>query len=290
MSYNTIYNIAYKNINTNLSVLYAPTGNTFDLLARSVDANLYSINNTIQNYYYDLLWSNNFLEHTQKTADLAYQLHLIDILWFHGTPPANFKKEDIALVRNQLQKSIRVFSDAETAQSWGYDSHTSTIIPYGIPVIEDLENIEKTESVLVMNPGGSSDIQNLYNHIKTAIPNTATIDDLQNIHSVTDLYSIMSKYKVIIDIYNPLNVLISQYLGCKSVTATNPNTNMKGVTRLFDYGNITAVLESLIQDVLSAEDILSNQRWIKSNHSFEQFNYGTSQLLYRIKHEEFFIA
>lgn len=287
---NPIYNVAYKNIDKHTNILYAPTNNAFDLLVRLLNVNIYSTNNNIQHYYYDVLWSNNFLDHTQQTADLAKQLHLIDLLWFHANPPLKFKKEDIALVRNQLQTSIKIFPDSTIANAWGYDSDHSLIIPYGIPRIEEFENVEKTESVLVMNPNGNADINNLYNHIKSAIPSAATIDGLHSIASVHALYAIMSKYKVIIDIYNPLNILLSQYLGCKSITSTTQNTNLRGITQLFNYGNINAVLSSLITDSLSAEDVLSNRQWIENNHSFAKFQNSTSQLLYKIKTEEFFIA
>jgi hypothetical protein len=287
---NTIYNIAYKNIDRHTNVLYAPTNNVFDLLVKLTDNNIYDINSTYQHYYYDLFWSNNFLDHTQKTAPLVASLHLLDLLWFHATPPLKFKKEDIALVRNQLVNTYKIFSDDSTKMAWGFNDERSSIIPYGIPTRPEFENVKKTESVLVMNINGSADINGLYRHIKTAVPNAQTIDSLQNIHSIDRLYEIVSKYQIVVDIYNPLNVLIAQYLGCKSITSTAQSENLTGITRLFDYGNINNVLSSIINDTLSPEDINKNQEWIKANHDFSQFTNSVNKILNKIKFEEFFVV
>lgn len=290
IQYNNIYNIAYKNIDSHINILYAPTDNTFDLLVQLLDVNISYFNSPMSNYYYDLFWSNNFLDHTQQTIQLSHQLHLIDILWFHANPPLKFKKEDIALVRNQLQKSKKIFPDLATMKSWGFDEKDGTIIPYGIPVKEEFESIEKTEPVLIMNPNNNQDIANLYEHIKTAIPAAQTISNLQNINSIDLLYNTMAKYKVVIDIYNPLNVLIAQYLGCKSITSTSHSPSIKGITQLFDYSSINQVLSSVLQDSQSTEDIESNRTWIKNNHSFDNFVNSISTVLNTIKSEEFFVS
>jgi len=292
MSYsNPIYNIAYKYVNKNTNILYSPMNNVFDLLVELLDVNLYQTNSSLQNYYYDLFWSNNFLEHTQQTKTLAHNQHLIDIVWFHNSPPVKFKKEDIALVKNQLQDTTKIFSEIQTLKAWGFDiNENSIVIPYGIPIFENLDNINKTESVLIMNPNNSQEINNLYQHIKTEFPTAQIINGLQHINSIKTLYSIVSKYKVCIDIYNPMNVLISQYLGCKTITSTSHSPEIKGITQLFDYSNINTVLHSVVNDDLSKEDILHNQAWIQSNHSFNAFYDSTNKLLQKIKLEEFFVS
>jgi len=287
---NTIYNIAYKNIDSRTNVLYAPTNHVFDLLVRLTEHSLYDMGNQYQHYYYDLFWSNNFFEHTQNTKSLVANAHLLDLLWFHANPPLKFKKEDIALVRNQLSNTYKIFTDEVTKNAWGFSDQRSFIIPYGIPVRSEFENVPKTESVLVMNLNGTTDINGLYQHIKTSIPTAQIIDSLQNIQSIDRLYEIMSKYQVVIDIYNPLHILIAQYLGCKTVTSTAQSENLTGITQLFDYGNINNVLSSIINDSLSLEDINKNQSWIKTNHNFDQFTNSISNLLNKIKFEEFFTA
>lgn len=289
--YNSIYNIAYKYINKNINVLYSPTNNTFDLLVQLLDINTYPINSSLQNYYYDLFWTNNFLEHTQQTKMLASKEHLIDMIWFHSNPPTKFKKEDIALVKNQLHNTKKIFADMSILQSWGYDIDINTmVIPYGIPVFENIDNYSKTESILVMNPGNSQEINNLYQHIKSEFPTAQIINGLKHIDSIRTLYSIVSKYKVCIDIYNSINVLISQYLGCKTITSTRHSPELKGITQLFDYSNINTVLGSIINDELSKEDIKHNQSWIQSNYSFDTFYNNTNELLKKIKLEEFFVS
>jgi hypothetical protein len=292
MSYsNPIYNTAYKYINKHINILYSPTKNTFDLLINLLDVNLYQTNNTLQNYYYDLFWSNNFLEHTQQTKSLASQEHLIDIVWFHNSPPVKFKKEDIALVKNQLHDTKKIFSDTQILKSWGCEiDENHIVIPYGIPVFENLNDMSKTESILVMNPNNSQEINNLYQHIKNEFPTTQIINGLQHIDSMQTLYGIISKYKICIDIYNPLNVLISQYLGCKTITSTSHSPEIKGITQLFDYSNINAVLHSIIDDELSKEDILHNQSLIQSHYNFNSFHNSTNTLLQKIKFEEFFVS
>jgi hypothetical protein len=288
---NPIYNTSYKYINENINILYSPTNSTFDLLTSLLDINLYQTNSTLQNYYYDLFWSNNFLEHTQQTKALASQEHLIDIVWFHNSPPVKFKKEDIALVKNQLHDTKKIFCDTQTLKTWGYDiNENHIVIPYGIPVFENIDNINKTESILLMNINNSQEINNLYQHIKSEFPTAQIINGLQHIDSIQTLYSIMSKYKVCIDIYNPLNVLISQYLGCKSVTSTRHSPEIKGITQLFDYSNINTVLHSIINDELSKEDVLHNQSLIQFTYDFNSFHKSTNALLQKIKLEEFFVS
>jgi hypothetical protein len=231
------------------------------------------------------------LEHTQQTKTLASQEHLIDIVWFHNSPPVKFKKEDIALVKNQLHDTKKIFSDTQTLRAWGCDiNENHIVIPYGIPVFENLDNINKTESVLVMNTNNSQEIGNLYQHIKNEFPTAQIINGLQNIDSMQTLYGIMSKYKVCIDIYNPLNILISQYLGCKAITSTSHSPEIKGITQLFDYSNVNTVLHSIINDELSKEDILHNQSLIELTYDFNSFHNSVNTLLQKIKLEEFFVS
>jgi hypothetical protein len=288
---NPIYNTAYKYINEHINILYSPTKNTFDLLTNLLDVNLYQTNSTLQNYYYDLFWSNNFLEHTQQTKTLASREHLIDIVWFHNSPPVKFKKEDIALVKNQLHDTKKIFPDTQTLKAWGCDiNEKNIVIQYGIPIFENLNNINKTESILVMNTNNSQEINNLYQHIKNEFPAAQIINGLQHIDSIQTLYDIISKYKVCIDIYNPLNILISQYLGCKAITSTSHSPEIKGITQLFDYSNVNKVLHSIINDELSKEDISHNQSLIQFTYDFNSFHNSVKTLLQKIKLEEFFVS
>lgn len=289
-TYNTIYNIAYKNIDEHINVLYTPTNTAFDLLVKMLDIDLYNFDNKFHNYYYDLFWSNNFLSHTQNTLAFSKQAHILDLVWFHDRPPLKFKKEDIALVRNQLQFTRKIFASNDTAASWGYDSTQHSIIEYGLPIKPEYENIPKTESVLVINFNNNNEINNFYEHIKSSNTSAQIISGLKHITSIDMLYEIMSKYKVVIDIYNPLTTLIAAYLGCKTITATNQPISIKGVTRLLDYSSINNVLPSVLDDNLSDEDIVNNQQWIKQNHNFEQFESTTTNLLTQIKNEEFFVS
>lgn len=289
-SYNPIYNIAYRQISKSINILYVPYSGLFDILVQELDAHLYPKDQGLQNYYYDLLWHNNFLEHIQETLEFSVSNQLVDLVWFHDRPPNKFKKEDTALVRNQLSNTIKVFSDIEIIKSWGLkEDEKNIIIPYGVPYRPELVNVKKTESVLVINPRNSADINSVYQHIKTEFPTAGIINNLNDIVSVEALYETIGKYQIVVDIYNPLSVLIAQSLGCKSVTSVMHSAALSGITILSDYNNINQILKSMVNDTLSDEDIARNQEHIKQNHNFETFINTTQNLLTRIKHQEFFV-
>lgn len=288
VNFNIVHNLAYKNIDTNVNVLYAPTNNTFDLLVKSLDINTYNIKQRFGNYYYDLFWTNNFLEHTQQTISLVKQIHLLDVVWFHNNPPLKFKKEDIVLVSQHLRNSIKICADASIMQAWGFDHDTETkVIPYGI-MSSDIDYSNKTESILLLNFNNNTDITNLYEFIKQDFPAAVMINSLDHVHSLNELYSIIAKYHICIDIYNSLNVLIAQYLGCKVITSTEQAKQLIGVIQLSDYGNIKEVLQSALNDNLSHTDILSNRNWIQETYNYQTFHNSVMSILSEIKTKEFF--
>lgn len=288
ISFNIIHNLAYKNIDTHLNVLYAPMDNTFDLLVNSLDIHTYNIKQKFGNYYYDLFWTNNFLEHTQQTGSLVKQIHLLDIVWFHNAPPLKFKKEDIALVNQRLKNSVKICADASIMEAWNFDHDTETkVISYGI-MSSDIDYQNKTESIVLLNFNNNTDITNLYEFIKQDFPSAVMLNSLDHIHSLNDLYSIVAKYNICIDIYNSLNVLIAQYLGCKVITSTTQAKNLIGIVQLSDYGNIKEVLKSALNDKLSHSDILSNRQCIQETYNYQTFHNDVMSVLSNIKTKEFF--
>ena len=284
---NILRNIVYKNIDKSISAMYAPAQSSFDLIFSELPKVL--LTNIDNNYYhyYDMLIANSPIDHAQRFQALAHHLQIQDIVWFHGAPAYELKKEDLVLIKNQLSRlTVSVFPSEKIASSWGY-SRNVNLISYGIPNNDYLVN-QKTKKVILLNLSNNSSINNLYNYIKQSIPDIDIINTLDGLVSINDLYKILNQYSLCIDIYDSINSLVALNCGCRCITATEQDKELIGVTRLLDYKNIIEVINDLLKDNLQESDISNNIQYIKQRYSMENFETKTLELFNNIKYKEFF--
>lgn len=287
MNTNILRNIAYKAIvNDITSILYSPANSSFDLIMGNIEDILLSNKDCDHYSYYDMYIGSDPLDHIQNTQSKVHNLQILDLLWFHSPPPSNLKIEDLALIKNQLNKlTVKIFPSANIAAKWGY-SDSVTIIPYGLP--ENTLDINKTEKVVLLNLSNDKGIDQLHTYLKQIVPDIHIINNIKNFQSINELYAILNKYKVCIDIYNSFNILAAINCGCKCITATEQHEELIGVTRILNYQNLASVIESLLNDPMSSEDLLHNTKFLQDHYSIDIFHKNINKIISHTKNKEFF--
>ena len=257
----------YKNFN----ILYTKSNTLFDMLLSQIDGIcLTEISklpeNILCSFSYDFFLSNNSIDYSDLLPTIK-NFHLKDIVLFHSFPDSSIKKEDKFLIRQTFKNSKTISVKEDIRNSW--EIPNSEVIKYGIPKSDRLDiSSPIKKSVILLNLEQSRSIDMLYHHIKNYIPNVDMIKDISN-SSLEEIYSVLSQYKVCIDIKSEINCLIAIYCGCKTISSANMFES--GALVLDDYNNIVEILTKEIESY-SLEKSLENQNTILEKYNFQTFN------------------
>lgn len=139
-------------------------------------------------------------------------------LLYHDNTPAGMKKEDKQLMSNSLSKYCNIFLLENT--DWLIPNRH--YIPYSIPT-RDIENNtfidKKTKDICVLNFNNNKTSNAIYNQLKSQNASTDIIKDLT--FNMSDYISMISEYKIVIDVYSTFNRLIAMLCGCLVVSGIN---------------------------------------------------------------------
>lgn len=139
-------------------------------------------------------------------------------LLYHDSTPAGMKKEDKQLMSNSLSKYCNIFLLENTDWLIPHRHY----IPYGIPANDIRNNTfidKKSKDVCVLNFNNNQTSNAIYNQLKSQNVSIDIIKDLT--FNMSDYISIISEYKIVIDVYSTFNRLISMLCGCLVVSGIN---------------------------------------------------------------------
>ena len=95
-------------------------------------------------------------------------------------------------------------------------------IPYGIPINDITNNTfidKKTKDVCILNFNNNQTSNAIYNQLKSQNISIDIMKDLT--FNMSDYISIISEYKIVIDVYSTFNRLVSMLCGCLVVSGIN---------------------------------------------------------------------
>lgn len=278
-------NIIHKTIGDTFNVIYEPCHSLFDKVWEDINANFY--NNVILDGIYDTYISNNFLKYSTQRSMIVQQLHISDIVFIHEELGPKFKKEDKIILNNNLNDSYKILIHKKLLESWGFLTNKTQIIEYGIHKTNIKLN-NKKKSIVVLNLNKNKEIDILYQHIKNIYTDAEIIMDLNN-KSWDDIYQILSSYKICIDEKSIYNQLVASYCNCIIVT---PNiqfdNNIIGYFNINNFNQISYVIEKILSSY-DTYNFNNQNKYLKTNYSFEKFKENIENLFAIVKKEIFII-
>jgi len=266
----SIYNKIQQNP---ANIIYFKTGSMFDdVVCSLLNHNVFVYGSTdeidFDSITYDFCIASDPVSYSQHQAKIK-SLNIPSMLLVHSNPISNIKKEDKFLLARYLTDTQKVFFDINIAENWavGYNN----IINYGFP--ENINtNINKTESVVVLNPNNLRQTALLYQSIKSQYPNARMIS-YKDFQSLRDLMTEISKYRVAISIDYIYDSIVCGLLGCHTITTqknkyldleivSNFSTINSTIGQILDRPNKTQhnIYDSDISMVKELDKLIKTQR------------------------------
>lgn len=289
---NSITHIAHGILNDSINILYNNHNSLFDNLFKDLDYNIYGYNDHIYAYYYDLCISNSFLNYNTVVGAFANKLHIKSCLFFHDVPPPAFKKEDIALAQQNVNKVHKIIFGSDLANSWKMipDKYT-TVIEYGLPTF-DSSHTDRTKCIIILNLENNQNISMLYQHIKSHIDDCYMLNTIPLTWTIADIYSILSQYKICINLSHTINTLIAAGSGCQTITSQQIPRSIdknKLISYVTDYTNIVSMLQVLLNMNLSNDEREYNQQKLITLFNYDTFRNKLSNTIQNLKTQEIFV-
>lgn len=164
------------------------------------------------------------LELAYGNSIISYPIHfnpeklsLVDhthqqLLLFHIHTYPMLKVEDIAILSNNLNKYTKI-SFSPTISKWPLSNLIN--MQYGIPYLPVPMSQQPKKSILILNLNNNSTTTSVHRLLQKSFDD---IDILSHSSlSLAEMYQLMSKYKICIDLDNYYNLLIAGYCGAYGI-------------------------------------------------------------------------
>jgi hypothetical protein len=216
---NLFYTLNRIKKNQPTNILYNKSSSLFDTAIFSntkhllIPIILTTDNEFINNSFYSALWLNDIIDFSKKIPDYS-NYYTNFILAIHSAPPSVFKREDLIIIKRNINQ-YKFLSFYEDTDDWSMDDIEK--IRYGVPPC-DSENFDKREKdILIINFKKQKQSDILYQYIKQTFPLTDIIHDFSL--DIDAIHKQIAKYKICIDIDNYYNLLIANSCGCFGITS-----------------------------------------------------------------------
>jgi len=292
---NPVLNISYGSINKNINILYSSSLRLFDIIFNNINSdndkvNIFFDNDSMNSYYYDIYFSNNFLQHTNETQQKAHAMHLKDIIGIHSPPPNSFKKEDVQLTHNNLQKTHKILFNRQTAESWGFlENDKTSIIEYGIPITNWIHKDNRNKDVLVLNMENNPQVTSLYNHIKNHIPLSDIATAINPNVPIDNIAKFIANYKIVLDFGNEINTLFVASCGTTCLTSLDMGYSNRLIYNISNYSDIINIIKTKLNEELTQQDRQSLSKNITDKYDYDFFKIRLIDKLFYLKNKENFI-
>lgn len=284
MKFSPVANIVNSIINPDITnVLYYKHNSFFDLIIKTLDYNFIE-NNDFYDLWYNVCLSNDPIYFSQNHANQCNKLHINSLLFFHNKPPAQFKKEDNAILKRHILKSTKILCLPELVSQWLPSDSKWHIVDYGIPYIVPSDSQERETDILFINLNNNPNITAIFDSVKRSITSAQMLTNLPD--SISDLYDILYKSKICLDFDNHINSLVAASCGCFCMTTYENN-------HLFYYQHINnfdlSTFANMVQDIIkniNQDHLLNQQKEIINKFPFDMFSKRISLLMQSITREK----
>lgn len=280
-------NILHKLLDNSIKIIYDFSDSLFDKLLLDLNIELYSENNiNLLDINYDCYMSNNFLRYSTQNNYIK-NFHIPSIVFIHEFLNAKFKKEDKILLNNNLHSCFKLIMHDSLSQNWDFLSNKVTTINYGFKAL-DIDRSKNRNDILIINTKNNHNINLIYQHIKNKYPKSMMLTDLKN-KQWSEIYDIISSYKIFIDEGFIINQLIAAYCGCFIVTPTiSYDRYINGSFGINDFSQLFNIIDPIIKSY-NINDYNTQIDYIKSKYTFETFEKNIQNILQTIKQETFVV-
>ena len=275
------YNTLHKTLDqTNINLLYRPSGTVFDLIITLLDMNIYSCySSSIMDHCYDAYVASNVLEHSNKRNGIVLNYGIPDIVCFHNLLPSSFKIDDLYILKKSSMKNFKIFFDDTISASWSIKDRLSYNISYGIPATNISPNNtgNHKKSIIVLNFDNNNSINTLYQYVKNVYKDAEMITDISTI-TYEDLVNRLSEYHTCLEHTSLINCLVAAYAGCHIITSLNPIEGVSGSFNIADYTSITDQIKTSLMNNSS-----SDKNLLLDKYSFDLFSSKFTKCIKDIK-------
>lgn len=287
-------NVLHQVLDKDINIIYNSTHNVFDKIVYTIDANFFnfssqkSYDNNLRNlqnshidlYNYDLYVDNGIINYKQN-SNITKSLHINPLIFEHNNKNNQLKKEDVAILNNQLSRIKKIFFNENYAKSWNLSN--SLIIEYGIP-LDIFKPLNLTDKKTFLLYYGSNRIigQQTKDYLKA--------DVIENIHekSIEEINQIFNEYEVFIDITNTLCTdLAALSSGCKVMSLSDCHKSIPG---MYFYSSIEDIINNASQITNIEISYEKVHRYIEENYSYNLFKEKLYSIINHTAKREAYIA
>ena len=237
---NTLYTINRVSLDYPCNILYEKHNSFFDR-AMDLTHELFNTIDTesthlIDHIPYSAVWINQHIQSLITKYNIPGTHRIVAI---HDSINKLVKKEDIDLMRN----SLMLFDPIVFDQDPTYNISHMHRINYGVPIpTEEHLFPHKDKDIVVINTRRNPMGYSLRVHLKNHYPNIDIIEDISL--SIDKLYTILSQYKLCVDLDDYYSLLLAGAVGCHGITAVASYDD--SIHKVTDLSQLINKIQSLL--------------------------------------------
>ena len=282
---NSLYNIVNKVLDSNINILYQPANNSFDHIFRSLDYSISIPNNDDNNrIHHDIGFINDWAAHATNRPAFVSKHQIMDILVFHETCPDKFKKEDKIILGNNLKNTHKIFPTNTIYNSWELQDPLSFQINYGIPQPINTIPVKEKKYISILNVAQNPESNRLYQFLNNHYGDQVLY--ITQIKSYDGLLDIINRSKIVIDLNNTINNIVSIANSAICITNKIVDNNLKSIITIQDFRSIIQLIDSISLDRYNSL-IEIDKAYISEYYSLDTFTNKIKNIISKIKLEPF---
>jgi hypothetical protein len=285
MTATPVYNIVNSQLNIdNYNIVYQNHNSSFDLILKTLDYNFCDTEISNIGLNTNLWISNDPIDFSQKSIHSSNDAHVNSILFFHSVPPNQFKKEDILILKQHIQKKYKVLCSPNLASYWLPSDSKWQTIDYGIPNLIS-QTTNKDYNLVILNFNNNDTINSLCSDIQKNIPKTLMLNSMPN--SIDELYSVLQNSHMCLDFENIINSLFASVCECFIISPYS-NPHLKYYAKIDHMDNLQNIIQSSLNNI-DTNKILEQKQLILDRFPFDIFAQRVSVLFNSIIKEKFIL-
>jgi hypothetical protein len=286
MTTNTVANIVYSAINKAdcVNVMYQKHNSAFDLILDALNFNLFDNKNIPAGIYPNLYVSNDPINFSQYDIHKSNENHINSIVFFHDGPLPQFKKEDILILKQHIQKKYKILLNSELVKKWLPSDNKWSVIDYGIPDLGSI-NTQKNNNAVLLNINNNRMVASVYEAIQKYIPKTLVLNTLPK--DIDELYSILQDSIICVDLENNINSLVAAVCECV-IIASYDNTNLPYSLKIDRLDNIHNMIKIILNNI-DQKQLQEQKKLVLDSYPFDLFAHRISSLFNSVAKEKFIL-
>jgi hypothetical protein len=251
---------------------YDDESSLFDVYLNTVlNINFMSMNNYLMpGIPTNGLVTNKPVHYAQQNS--RYQQYLLcpKYIFYHENAPVNMKKEDKKIIANNLRNAKNV----SFIENNNWINENMVHMRYGLPgdLIQQYHNTDKDKKIAVLNFNNNEPSNIILQQLQNSNIEADSLSD-PNL-DLKDYISIISSYKIIIDVYSSFNRLLALACGCIVISGNN----YLEPDMIMSCDSIIEIVQKT-QEALTKNNFSIDTKYLLSKYNESQFIKNMYELL-----------